>query len=211
MTYLFVGEDEFSKDIKLKKIKQELNLTQLESFNFEILYSKDLDLRTLQERLLLLPVKARQRLILIKDTPHLKSDIKKFLLSFLKKPLTHVSLVLEAREIDEGEQFFNKISGLVRVINFRRTRGVNTFTLTDHIRYKRIRQAMRILSQLLLQGERPEMILGAIRYQLDRERLDLSERKRKLSFLLNCDIDIKRGRLKPRFALERLVIQLCHF
>ena len=59
MNYLFVGEDEFSKDIKLQKIKQELNLAQLESFNFEILYSKDLDLRTLQERLLLLVFNGR--------------------------------------------------------------------------------------------------------------------------------------------------------
>lgn len=211
MTYLFVGEDDFSKDIKLKKIKQELFSPELEPFNFEIFYSKDLILRTLQERLLILPIKAKQRLILIKDIPHLSSDIKEFLLSFLKKPFSHVSLVLDARDIDEGKQFFNRISRLVRVINFHRSREINPFTLTDHIRYKRIRQAMRILSQLLLQGERPEMILGAIRYQLDRERLNLSERKRKLGFLLNCDIDIKRGRLKPRFALERLVIQLCHF
>ena len=211
MTYLFVGDDEFSKDIKLKKIKQELFLPQLESFNFEVLYSKDLDLKTLQEKLLLLPAKAKQRLILIKDIPHLSSDIKEFLLSFLKKPFSHVSLVLDARDIDEGEQFFNRISRLAKVINFRRLREINTFTLTDQIRYKRIKQAMRILSQLLLRGERPEMILGAIRYQIVRERLNLSERKRKLRFLLNCDIDIKTGRLKPKFALERLIIQLCHF
>ncbi len=257
MVYFFVGEDEFSKDIKLEKIKQELNLTQqLELFNFEILYSKDLDLRTLQERLLLLPVnptrrdsskdsglgsgvsngvRARQRLILIKDISGLSTDIKQYLLDFLKKPFPHVSLILDARRIDERDQFFNQISSLVKLINFRQSKQINAFTLARQImhpvrdfysnglkaslktgpgflntRQKRVKSAMRLLRQLLLQGEKPEKILGAFRYQLHQERLDFPEKKKRLMFLLNCDIDIKTGRLKPEFALERLLIRLCY-
>ena len=64
MNYLFIGEDEFSKDVKIEKIKQELNLAKLDLFNFEIIYSKNLDLKTLQEKLLILPIKSRKRLIL---------------------------------------------------------------------------------------------------------------------------------------------------
>ena len=231
MNYLFVGEDEFSKDIKLHKIKQELNLAQLESFNFEILYSKDLDLRTLQERLLLLPinpalackggVKTRQRLILIKDVPRLSADIKQYLCTWLSKPFPHVSLILDARRIDKRDQFFNRISGLVRLINFRQSTQINSFTLAYQImqtsqyarplmRQKKIKPAMRLLRQLLLQGERPERILGAFRYQLQEERLDVTERKKRLIFLLDCDVDIKTGKLKPEFALERLLIKLCY-
>ena len=239
MTYLFVGEDEFSKDIKLEKIKQELNLSRLESFNFEILYAKGLDLKTLQERLLILPVnpvrkdspkgaglsngvKASQRLILIKNVPGLSADIKDYLLTFFKKPFPHVSLILDARRIDQRDQFFNQISGRVRLINFRQSREINAFSLAHQIMRTppkprsivgqgRIKPAMRLLRQLLLQGEKPERILGAFRYQLHKERLNLYEKKKKLMFLLNCDIDIKTGRLKPEFALERLLIRLCYF
>jgi DNA polymerase III delta subunit len=220
MTYLFVGEDEFSKDIKLQKIKQECFLPELESFNFEILYSKDLDLRALKTRLLLLPVnpafarkggvKANQRLILIKDAPGLRTDIKQYLLSWLSKPFPHVSLILDARRIDKRDQFFNRISTLIKLINFRQSREINAFTLARQITQKKIKPAMRLLRQLLLQGERPEKILGALRYQLHQERLDLTEKKKKLMFLLNCDIDIKTGKLKPELALERLLIRLCY-
>ena len=250
MIYLFVGEDEFSKDIKLQRIKQELLPPQLESFNFEILYAKELTLKTLQEKLLLLPVnpaskdspktaglssgaRPRQRLILIKDTPRLSTDIKKHLLTFLKKPFPHVSLILDARTIDKRDGFFNQIFGLVKLINFRRSIEINAFTLARQIMQptrnfvssrlsatlktrsltadKKIKPAIRLLHQLLLRGERPEKILGALRYQLHQERLNSQEKRKKLIFLLNCDIDIKTGKLKPQFALERLFIRLCYF
>ncbi|MBL7081143.1 MAG: hypothetical protein ISS44_01045 [Candidatus Omnitrophica bacterium] len=232
MTYLFVGEDEFSKDIKLQRIKQELFPPQLESFNFEILYAKELTLRTLQEKLLLLPinpalackggVKVRQRLVLIKNAPRLSADIKQYLLAFLKKPFPHVSLILDARRFDKRDQFFNQISGLVKLINFRQSIEINAFTLAREIMrvspekgslttQKKIRSAMRLLHQLLLRGERPEKILGALRYQLHQEGLNFHEKKKKLIPLLNCDIDIKTGRLKPQFALERLFIRLGYF
>jgi len=222
MIYLFIGEDEFSKDIKLQKIKQDFKLGELESFNFEILYSKNLNLKTLQEKLLSLPIKAKQRLILIKDVPSLSSDIKEYLLTFLKKPFPHVSLILDARRIDQRDRFFEQISRRCKLINFRQSSQINAFTLARQImhtppyprqigREKIIKPAMRLLRQLLLQGERPEKIIGALRYQLHKERLDFFERKKKLLFLLNCDIDIKTGRLKPEFALERLLIRLCYF
>jgi DNA polymerase III delta subunit len=222
MTYLFIGEDEFSKDIKLHKIKQEFKLGELESFNFEILHSKGLDLKTLQERLLLLPIKAKQRLILIRDAPGLSPNIKQYLLTWLSKPFPHVSLILDARHIDQRDKFFNQISRLCKLVNFRQSSQINAFTLARQIMYtpagvrsagkeKRIKPAMRLLRQLLLQGERPEKILGALRYQLHKERLNFTERKKKLAFLLNCDIDIKTGKLKPEFALERLLIRLCYF
>ena len=187
MSYLFIGEDEFSKDIKLEKIKQEFFPPRLECFNFEILYSRDLNLKTLQEKLLLLPInpvrkdfskaaglsngiKPSRRLILIKDILRLSSDIKKYLLKFLNKPFSHICLVLDTRHIDAQDQFLNQISRLVKVLNFSRSSQINAFTISRQIRDKRIKPAMRLLRQLLLQGEKPEKILGAIRYEVAQER-----------------------------------------
>ena len=222
MTYLFVGEDEFSKDIKLEKIKQEFRLGGVESFNFEILHAKGLDLKTLQEKLLLLPTKTKQRLLLIRDVSGLSSQIKQYLLTWLSKPFPHVSLILDARRIDMRDEFFHQISRRCKIINLRQSSQINAFTLARQIMYnppgprpinreRKIKPAMRLLHQLILQGERPEKIIGALRYQLHKERLRFPEKKKKLGFLLNCDIDIKRGRLKPEFALERLLIRLCYF
>lgn len=228
MNYLFVGEDEFSKDIKLQGIKQQLNLNRLESFNFEVLYAKDLDLKTLRMRISTVPLsptggdspggtgissgaKIRQRLILIKDALSLKADIKQYLLAFLQKPFPHVSLILDVRRIDRRQQFFNQIVRLVQLINFRQSREIDAFMLARQIMQKKINPAMVLLRQLLLQGERPEKILGAIRYQLQQEKLDIQASRKKIMFLLACDRDIKMGKLKPEFALERLVIRLCYF
>ncbi|MGD9015659.1 MAG: hypothetical protein PVI33_06525 [Candidatus Omnitrophota bacterium] len=221
MTYLFIGEDEFSKDIKLDKIKQEFKFGKLESFNFEVLYPQGLNLKTLQERLLLLPIKAKQRLILLKDISRLSVEIKQHLLAYLRKPFSHVSLILEARQIDQRDQFFKQVSRLCKLVNFRQSNQINAFTLARQIMYnpsssrsiskdRIIKPAMRLLHQLILQGERPEKIIGALRYQLHKQGLNFPEKKKKLGLLLNCDIDIKTGRLKPKLALERLLIRLCY-
>lgn len=211
MTYLFVGEDEHSKDIELKRIKQELFAPQLESFNFETLYAKELDLRTLQKKFLQFPAKATRRLILIRDADKLSPDVKEYLLSYFRRPFSHVVLVLDVRRIDRRDSFFNRISGPRKLVNFREPIELSAFTLARQVLQRRLKPALNLLRQLLLKGERPEKILGAIRYQLNQEMLDPEERKKKLSFLLNCDIDIKTGRLKPEFALERLFLRLCYF
>ena len=88
---------------------------------------------------------------------------------------------------------------------------LNAFNLGRNITQRRIKPALRLLRQLLLEGERPERILGALRYQINQENLNNRDKKKRISFLLHCDIDIKTGRLKPEFALERLFVRLCYF
>jgi DNA polymerase III delta subunit len=66
-----------------------------------------------------------------------------------------------------------------------------------------------VLNQLLKKGERPERILGGLRYSWENSIATPLETRRRLKALLNCDIDIKTGRLKADFALERLVVSLC--
>ena len=65
------------------------------------------------------------------------------------------------------------------------------------------------LSKLLEEGERPERILGGLRYAWERDAASPLETRRRLKALLTCDIEIKTGKIKPVFALERLVIKLC--
>ena len=212
MVYLFIGDDQFSKDIKLDKIKEELFLKEFEAFNFDILYARELDLVKLQEALLRLPFKAKQRLILIKEAFSLKEPIKEYLLSYLKKNLNPSTLlILDIERLDKKDAFLNKVVGYSKVFRFKESPLQDTFQLSDEINNKRINTSLKILRGLLLSGTRPEKIMGGLRYCWENSYLSAAERKKRLNLLLNCDIEIKTGKAKPEFVLERLLIRLCCF
>lgn len=201
--YLLIGQDSFSKDIKLKSIKQEFLAKDIEDFNLDILYARDLSLMGLQEKLLCLPFKAKKRIIVIKDAQALKNEAKEFLVKYIKKPLNQsMLLVLDINRHDPKDEFITHISRYGKIFRFQEPRPPDTFMLGRQIDLKRTDYALRMLHQLLQNGEKPERILGGLRHSWQRNAF-------RLKFLLNCDIDIKTGRLKPDFALERLVVSLC--
>jgi len=207
--YLFIGEDSLSKDIKLKKIKQEYLVGGIESFNLDILYARELNLKDFQERLLCLPVKAKKRIVVIKDVQHLREDIKEFILKYVRNPLSNILLVLDIIPKKHKDEFIERISRYVQICRFKEPVHLNTFALSRQIDSQRTDYALRILNQLLKNGERPERILGGLRYVWEGISGRPLEIRKKLKFLLDCDIDIKRGKLKPEFALEKLVVRLC--
>lgn len=207
--YLFTGEDSFSKDIKLKRLRQEAFPKELEQFNLDILYAKELNLINLQEKLLCLPVKAKKRIVIIKDAEGLKEDIQEFIIQFLKNPYLHIILVLDINRTDSKNEFINRIARYVQVCRFQEATRIDTFTLGRSIERRQPDYSLRILHQLLRNKERPERILGGLRYSWEKDTTSPLERKKRLKLLFNCDIDIKTGRLKPQFALEKLVVGLC--
>lgn len=209
MVYLFIGEDAALKDIQLKAIKKEFLNKEIEQFNLDVLYAKELTLKDLQERLFYLPVNNPKRLVVIKDAQNLKEDAREFMLKYAKEPHKQIILVLDISRRDKSEEFINHIYRYAKVYCFKETKQPDAFTLGRQIALKRADYALRLLHQLLKAGERPERILGGLRYSLERNSAAPLEMKRGLKFLLNCDIDIKTGRLKPVFALEKLVIKLC--
>lgn len=212
MVYLFIGQDSLSKEIKLKSLRQELLAKETEQFNLDILYAKQLNLKGLQEKLLCLPVKAKSRIIVIKDAQELKEDLRKFILNYAKKPRLGIILVLDIDRYDPKDGFIKAITRHSKILRFKESLSVDTFTLSRTIDLKKADQSLRVLNRLLENGERPERILGGLRYACEKDVTHPSQAKRKrLRLLLNCDIDIKTGRLKPDFALEKLVVNLCCF
>jgi len=209
MVYLFIGQDSLSKDIQLKKIRQEFLDKNTEQFNLDILYAKELALKDLQERLICLPVKSSKRIVVIKDAQNLKEDVKEFVLQYVKKPYKKIIFILDISYAEKPDEFINRLYRYAKIIRFRETQAVDTFTIGRWIALKRPGYALRVLDQLLKNGERPERILGGLRYIWERDSASPLKIRRKLKLLLNCDIDIKRGRLKPVFALEKLIISLC--
>ena len=210
MVYLFIGDDPPSKEIQLKKIKQESLTKGTEQFNQDILYAKELHLKELQEKLLSLPVNSPKRLVVIRGLQDLKEELKPFLLAYAKKPYKQVILVLDidSNYLKAGE-FISNLARLAKTLRFKEPFVFNTFTLGQAITMKRAPHALATLNQLLQNGERPERILGGLRYICEKDASNTIETKKRLKLLLTCDIEMKTGKLKALFALEKLVISLC--
>lgn len=209
MTYLFIGEDSPFKDIQFRKIRQECLVKETEEFNLDILYAKGLGLKDLQSRLLCLPVKSPKRIVVIRDAEGLKEEVKGFILQYVKKAPKQVVFILDFNRQERKDAFLSGLFRYSKVFTFKDAPRSDTFTLSRQINMNKPDYALRVLNQLLKMGEKPERILGGLRYAWEKDTAADFVMKRRLNLLLNCDLDIKTGRIKPHFALEKLVVSLC--
>ncbi|MDD5108491.1 MAG: hypothetical protein PHC29_03155 [Candidatus Omnitrophica bacterium] len=207
--YLLIGQDILAKETQLKKIKQEFLSKDLQDFNLDTLYAKEVTLRDIQERLLVIPLQSAKRIIVIKEAHSLDKESSDFLLAYSKKPHKQLVLVFDFQQYDYKDEFIKGISAHACVMRFKETVNPDAFVLNRQIELKRTDSALRILDQLLKNGEAPERILGGLRFAWEKQNIAALDAKRKLKLMLNCDIEIKTGRLKPAFALEKLVVSLC--
>ncbi|MBU1998058.1 MAG: hypothetical protein ABIG46_05495 [Candidatus Omnitrophota bacterium] len=211
--YIFTGEDASSKDLQLARLKDKYLPGKNRSFNLDTLYAgdKDLTLKTLQEKLLFLPLNSSHRIVLIRNAQNLKKELREFIILYARQPNTKVLLVMDLDRYDPRDDFIKNISAYAQVSRFNQAYQPNIFELIRLIGLRQAANSLRVLHQLLAQGERAEWILGALRSNWERLIDNPQELKRKIAYLLKCDLAIKRGRLKPSFALEKLIISLCGF
>ena len=211
MTYFFLGQDQASKDAKIREIKKKyLASTEADKFDYDVLYAPQLDSDQLKESLFSLPVFSRHRIVVVKDCHKLSPDQKRFIGEFIRNP-GKVVLVLDSDKLEADDAFTRSFRKQADVINFTKGPSLDVFDLTRAIAVRKSAQALKILSQLLLNGEQPLQIMGGlIWYWKDsRRHLSLKEFKEGLSLLQEADFNIKRSRLKPEHALELLVVKLC--
>ena len=211
MVYLLIGQDIQAREDQLRKIKQEFLPRELQDFNLDTLYAKETTLKDIQERFLAIPLKSAKRIIVIKDGDCLDEPSRDFILAYAKNPNKQLVLVLILEHYNYQDGFIKSISRMVKVMRFKETVNPDTFALNRQIELKKADYALRLLSQLLKNGEAPERILGGLRYAWEKQGIQGQEARRKLKLLLGCDVEIKTGRLKPAFALEKLVVGLCGF
>lgn len=218
MLYLFTGEDEPAKQEKINSLKSELLKKGFEDFNYEAFYAQELNLPLLKEVLSRLPAESSQRIMVIKDAFRLQNELKDYFTAQIEKLPKDLTIILEAAVIPKEETaFFNKISKYGKVIPFKTKEKINAFGLVRAIERKDADSALNILLDLLRNGEKPERILGALRYGfvksgssfIAQDSVKLKEKKEKVNLLLEADLNLKTGKVKPEFALETLVVKLC--
>ncbi|MDD5692640.1 MAG: hypothetical protein PHP10_05635 [Candidatus Omnitrophica bacterium] len=211
MVYLLIGQDIQAKEIQLQKIKQEFLPKELQDFNSDTLYAKDTALKEIQERLASLPLKNAKRVVVIKDAQSLDDASRDFLGAYCKKAPKELILVLDFEHYDHKNRFIKDLQGCATITRFRETVNPDAFSLARQIESGKADAALRLLNQLLNNGEAPERILGALRFAWERQNMGSKDSRRRLKLLLACDIEIKTGRLKPAYALEKLIVSLCCF
>lgn len=204
--YLFTGEDTAAKDQKLAQLKAAVVSPALADFNCDILYARDLSLKKLQEKMLFLPAGGGVRLVVIRDAEHLGKEEKAFLVRYAAQPAAGMVLVLDVQH--RGDEFAQALARFAQVASFRETVKPDTFALSRQIEGRHAAAALRMLRQLLDDGEKPERILGGLRYAWERGRAPAQLTRKRLQVLLECDSEIKTGRMSAEYALERLVVRL---
>ncbi len=209
--YLFMGQDIHSKEERLKKLKQESLLTPSIDFNSETIYAKETSLLKLQESLLYFPVNSEKRFLVLRGAQDLKEEPRKFLSGYVKNPNPKVILVIDVDRYNPKDVFLSSLIKYCQVLRFKEEKGLTTFDLSQQIDLKKPAASLKVLNQLLKDGEKPERILGGLRYNWENRISDPMELKKRIKLLLNCDLEIKTGKLKPAFALERFIVSLCSF
>lgn len=209
--YLFIGQDNSSKEAQLKLLKRDFSSGGLDEFNCDVLYGRGLSLNSLQEKLLCLPVKAKKRILVIRQAQELTENIQEFILEYVKKPAPGIVLVIDIESLERNNRFAEHLAKFSRLYRFKEPVRLDTFALGRQIESRRPDLALKMLNQLLYNGEKPERILGGLRYILERDAIEPIKARKRLRLMLNCDIYIKTGKLKPNFALEKLIVRLCAF
>jgi len=209
--FLITGQDAPAKDKAIKEIRSRYLPVLTEQFNLDIVYAKELTLKDLQEKLLYMASSSGSRMVVIKHASALKKDIKDYLEKYAQAPDPSVIIVLEMEVFDRRDRFTLAMSSAATTRQFRQEIQGSTFALADEIRAGKAASSLKMLNQLLKKGQKPEMILGALRSGLSRNTANIAYMRKLNTMLLDCDMAMKTSTLKPSFALERLVVSLCGF
>ncbi len=210
MIYLLLGEDLSLKDAKISQIKSSLfKNAQALNFDFDNLDANCLLADTLKKSLITLPVMSAKRLIVLRNIHKLKVSDIDVLIHFVQEPLDHADVILESSETSfKGE--LKSIENYCAVSVFAGEKPGNVFDMTKLIKSGRLKEAMLMLNSFYKQGSHPLQIMGALVWFWGKEGRVLSQEKFELGLhaLEEADLSIKRSRLDPEYAVEKLIVEL---
>jgi len=213
MIYLFIGEDNQKKNLKIDEIKRKILISK-EAFHFdyEILYGANLKPDELKKSLMAIPAVASKRIILLRSCHKLNQQNKEIILKFIETGHDKIILILDG-DTSAGETagFITKIRRQAEVVDCRMGIKQNIFDMTKEMKSRHPAQALKILYEQLAAGEHPVKIMGALVWFWGKTRSSVSanEFHKGLIFLREADLNIKRSRLPSEYAVEVLVVKLC--
>ena len=129
--YLFLGEEDFLKEERLKKLKSSLLNNQTKDLNYNVFHGKgrSLNIKEMLDNLNTMPFLSKKRLIVLKDADSLSSSDKKSVLFYLRNPKESSILVLEDPAPNIKGSFLLEASKLAHLVYNRRLTdsAINTY------------------------------------------------------------------------------------
>jgi DNA polymerase III delta subunit len=212
MTYLFLGEDGEQKESTISEIKEKILADKdARNFDYEVLYATNLDPSTLKKTLITLPAVAKKRLILIHACEKLNPHNQELILEFVSSHQEYADLLLESSTLNSNDSFVKKLKPFVNMISSAGQEKSNVFDMTRAMTMRRQPEALKILSSLLEEGAHPLQIMGGMVWFWGKckQRVSRDKFEEGLRVLSQADLNIKRSRLSPDYAIELVVVKLC--
>ena len=212
MIYLFLGDDLPAVDARITEIKNKFFKDSQEAlaFDFDNLDARELGAgNALKKAFLTLPVIAPHRLIIVRQIHKLKSADIQVLINFCQKPEKHCDVILESIENTlKGD--LKDLPLHVKGVVLGKPEGPNVFDMTKLITAHRSGDALKMLDGFYRADVHPLQIMGALVWYWGKEGKPLGKEvfKRGLKALEEADLNIKRSRLDPQYAVEKLVVEL---
>lgn len=116
---LLYGEETFLVARVLKRIEQRLVSPQDRDFNLTVLDGRLASATEIIDHARTLPVFASHRLVVVRDSQHLKADTLESLRSYLKDPVPETTLVFIADKIDKRRKFYQDFSKAGQLVQFK--------------------------------------------------------------------------------------------
>ncbi|MBI3314604.1 MAG: hypothetical protein HYZ86_01505 [Candidatus Omnitrophica bacterium] len=210
MVYLFLGDDLARKDTQISSLKKTFfKNPQAVFFDYESLDTITLSVDILKKSLITLPVLSAKRLVVVRNVHQLKAADIAVLSAFLKKPPGHVDLVLESAEVALKGELKGHAASCRRVVFSTASPG-NAFDMARLMTAGKAKEALKMLNGLYDHGTHPLQVMGALVWYWGKEGRGLGTDKfeRGLKALEEADLNIKRTRLKPEYAVEKAVVEL---
>ena len=210
MTCLLLGEDLKAKDAQIVRIKsQSFKDPRTLNFDFESLDAAHLPADTLKKALITLPVLSAKRLVLVRDIHKLRAPDASVLMQFLRQPADHVDVILESAQASfKGD--LKDIAALCAASVLSGPPQGNVFDIGKLMTAGKAREALALLNGFYTQGTHPLQIMPSLVWYWGKEGRALAKEKfeRGLLALEEADLNIKRSRLKPEYAVEKLIVEL---
>jgi DNA polymerase III delta subunit len=211
MIYLFLGDDLSAKDARIIEIKNKIFKDSEEALAFDLdnLDAKELKEDALKQAFLTLPVIAPHRLIILRQVHKLRSADIQVLIDFCQKPAKHCDLILESSEkILKGD--LKDLALYAKGVVLGKPEGPNVFDMTKLISANRSGDALKMLDGFYQNNVHPLQIMGALVWYWGKEGKACGRERfeRGLKALEEADLNIKRSRLEPQYAVEKLVVEL---
>ena len=212
MIYFLIGDDGPSKDAQIAELKKKfLPTPEAMKFDFELLHAPKLSPEDLKRAMVSLPAIAPQRVLVIRECHQLSPYNKDLVLDFVKDLPSNSVLILDSDDMKPSDDFFKAVGRKAKIMDFGHQEEINVFRLTDAIGRKRKTEALKILAELLDQGDHPLQIMGGLVWfwGTQKGRVNDAVYTGGLEALKTADLNIKRNRMKPEYAVEVAVMQLC--